>query len=65
MVVEDGTYPYTYQFPDKKSYIEYLSKVIQYSYYDSGITVPDARQIVTLSTCPLIYHVKKRLVILG
>ena len=65
MVVEDGTYPYTYQFPDKKSYIEYLSKVKQYSYYDSGITVPDARQIVTLSTCTYINHVKKRLVIQG
>ena len=50
---------------DKKSYIEYLSKVKQYSYYDSGITVPDARQIVTLSTCTYINHVKKRLVIQG
>ena len=63
MVVEDGTYPYTYQFPDKKSYIEYLSKKYkQYSYYDSGITVPDARQIVTFLPV-LINHVKKNIVI--
>ena len=65
MVVEDGTYPYTYQFPDKKNYIEYLAKVKQYAYYDSKVSVPDTRQIVTLSTCTYINHVKKRLVIQG